>query len=798
MAALEAFQESEEMDGVRFSWNFWPTSSKDLDNMVVPIGCVYSPLRPERVQQVKYDPIPCKGPCQTVLNPHCLSSLDLAGKLWTCPFCYQRNQFPPHYASISNTNLPAELIPSFTTIEYVLSKAPALPPVFLFVVDTCLPEAECLSLKSSLLLALSLLPDHAVVGLVTFGSTVSVYELAFEHCPKAFVFRGKKDYTAPQVAALLGLAAHQQQPRPATYHGAPSGPSVASAAAAAPQAPLGHRFLMSKRECEFTLEAILEDLQADPRLSQPGHRPVRSTGAALSVAVGLLEACRVGSAARVMAFLGGPCTQGPGLVVAPPLSEPIRMHYDLRRGSAKHSKKASEFYAQLAERAAQNGHCVDLFSCAYDQVGILEMQRLPQLTGGAFILTDEFQHDMFRDSFKKMFARDPASGLMRMAFNATYDVRPSRELKILGAVGHCSPSRPDPRAPQQQQQQQQQASVSSARTIGHGGTCSWRAAGVDPHTNVSFFFELAAPSFQPSQDQKGLVQFKTAYTNSSGAHVLRVTTVARAWVPPAPPAADPWGHARLTLSHGFDQEAAAVLMARIAVFKDESTAGFQSLQWLDRALIKFCGHFADYHRGDESSFALAPNLSLYPQFMFHLRRSPILQHFNNSPDESTYNRFMLQRENVSNCMSMIQPTLEAYSFSSQEPFAVLLSATSIAQDRILLLDTFFHICIWSGSTIADWRTRGFHADPNYSSFKRLLEMPVQDVAAILQDRFPRPRFIECDQGSSQARFLLAVIDPAITHNSIGAGASGEVVFTEDVSLEVFMQHLKKLSVTNPK
>jgi len=56
-----------------------------------------------------------------------------------------------------------------------------------------------------------------------------------------------------------------------------------------------------------------------------------------------------------------------------------------------------------------------------------------------------------------------------------------------------------------------------------------------------------------------------------------------------------------------------------------------------------------------------------------------------------------------------------------------------------------------------------------------------------------PRFIECDQHSSQARYVLATIDPSITHTS-GGGQVGQAVVTEDVNLEVFMEHLKKLAV----
>src|SRR3990167_490069 len=214
--------------------------------------------------------------------------------------------------------------------------------------------------------------------------------------------------------------------------------------------------------------------------------------------------------------MGGPCTQGPGLVVEPPLAEPMRMHFDLKKNSTKHMGKAKEFYEQLALRAANNGHSFDLFSCAYDQVGILEMVSLAERTGGCLVFTDEFQHDQFRESFKRIFARDERTGHMRMIFNATIEVQPSTEIKVSGAIGHVHPIK------------KQTNAVAKDRHIGLGGTNAWRVAALDSHSNIAFFFQLANASIQPTKDQKGLVQFKTLYTNSAGQQFLRVTTVARA------------------------------------------------------------------------------------------------------------------------------------------------------------------------------------------------------------------------------------------------------------------------------
>ncbi|KAL3906708.1 MAG: hypothetical protein SGPRY_010450, partial [Prymnesium sp.] len=64
------------------------------------------------------------------------------------------------------------------------------------------------------------------------------------------------------------------------------------------------------------------------------------------------------------------------------------------------------------------------------------------------------------------------------------------------------------------------------------------------------------------------------------------------------------------------------------------------------------------------------------------------------------------------------------------------------------------------------------------------------------ERFPVPMYVECDQYGSQARFLLAKLNPSVTYNSAqsAAGQGGDFLFTDDVSLQVFMDHLKKLAV----
>ncbi|KAF9648469.1 hypothetical protein BDM02DRAFT_3144262 [Thelephora ganbajun] len=756
------FEDVEDRDGIRLSLNVWPSSRIEATRTVVPISALYTPLKHrEDLPPVLYDPVACKPPCRAILNPY--SQIDIRGKLWICPFCLQRNAFPPHYKDISNTNLPAELLPKYTTIEYTLSRPAQVPPIFLFVVDTCLDEPDLKALRDAIVVSLSLLPPFALVGLITYGTMTQVHEIGYPECNKSYVFRGGKEYSPKQIQEMLGLSGQNRAaPRP----GQPA-PTHAFGAA---------RFLLPVQQVEFQLTGILESLSRDPWPVANDKRPLRCTGNAVSVAVGLLETTYPNTGARIMVFSGGPCTEGPGMAVSNELKEPIRSHHDIDRDSAKHFKRASKFYEALAKRVSANGHVVDLFAGCLDQVGLLEMRSLPNSTNGVMVLSDAFTTSIFKQSFLRVFTKDE-QGHLEMGFNATFDVQTTKELKVSGLIGHATSAN-------------KKSACVGETEIGIGQTSAWNINVITPKTSAAVYFEVVTPAGQPlQQGSRGLIQFVTHYQHSSGEMRLRVTTVARNFAEPGSP----------NIAASFDQEAAAVLMSRIAVFKAEIDDSPDVLRWLDRMLIRLCQKFADYRKEDPTSFTLADNFSIYPQFMFHLRRSQFLQVFNNSPDETAFYRHVLNEEDVNNSLIMIQPTLMSYTFDiPAQP--VLLDSVSIKPDVILLLDTFFYILIFHGETVAQWRKAGYHEQEGYENFKELLEAPVADAQDLLADRQPIPRYIVCDQGGSQARFLLSKLNPSTTHMSTsmyGSGPgpnSGQAIFTDDVSLQVFMEHLKRLAV----
>lgn len=773
MTTYEEFiQQNEDRDGVRFTWNAWPASRLEATRLVVPLGCLYQPLkeRPD-LPPIQYDPVLCtRNTCRAILNPFC--QVDYRAKLWVCNFCFQRNPFPAQYAAISEQHQPAELVPMLSTIEYTITRAQCLPPIFLLTVDTCVDDEELGALKDSLQMSLSLLPPNALIGLITFGKMVHVHELGCEGCSKSYVFRGTKDLSAKQIQDMLGIgkygAPQQQQPR------GPGGQPL----------PPANRFLQPVHKCDMSLTDLLGELQRDPWPVAQGKRSLRSTGVALSIAVGLLECTYPNTGARIMLFVGGASSQGPGQVVNDDLRQPIRSHHDIQKDNTKYMKKAVKHYEGLSMRAAANGHAIDIYSCALDQTGLLEMKQCCNSTGGHMVMGDSFNSSLFKQTFQRVFAKDKKSEF-KMAFNGTLEVKTSRELKVSGAIGPCISLG-------------MKGTCVSDSEIGLAGTCQWKFCTFNPNTTVALFFEIVNQHAAPiPQGGRGCIQLVTQYQHSSGQRRIRVTTVARNWAEVTPN--------MLLISSGFDQEAAAVLMSRMVVFRAETDDGPDVLRWVDRMLIRLCQKFGEYQKDDPNSFRLFGNFSLYPQFMYHLRRSQFLQVFNNSPDETSFYRHMLMREDLTQSLIMIQPILYSYSFNGP-PEPVLLDTSSIQPDRILLMDTFFQILIFHGETIAQWRQLRYQEMPEYENFRQLLQAPVDDAQEILQIRFPMPRYIDTEQGGSQARFLLSKVNPSQTHNNMYAyggqtmpipnAESGAPVLTDDVSLQVFMEHLKKLAVSS--
>lgn len=69
------------------------------------------------------------------------------------------------------------------------------------------------------------------------------------------------------------------------------------------------------------------------------------------------------------------------------ISNHVAMHtfpvhlQDFEKGEVKQFKKACQWYQTVAQRLAGSGHCLDVFACSLDQVGIAEMHEAISSSG---------------------------------------------------------------------------------------------------------------------------------------------------------------------------------------------------------------------------------------------------------------------------------------------------------------------------------------------------------------------------------------------------------------------------------
>lgn len=55
-------------------------------------------------------------------------------------------------------------------------------------------------------------------------------------------------------------------------------------------------------------------------------------------------------------------------IISKDLSDPVRSHKDLDKDAAPYFKKAVKFYESIANQLVSQGHVLDLFASALDQV----------------------------------------------------------------------------------------------------------------------------------------------------------------------------------------------------------------------------------------------------------------------------------------------------------------------------------------------------------------------------------------------------------------------------------------------
>lgn len=76
--------------------------------------------------------------------------------------------------------------------------------------------------------------------------------------------------------------------------------------------------------------------------------------------------------------------------------------------------------------------------------------------------------------------------------------------------------------------------------------------------------------------------------------------------------------------------------------------------------------------------------------------------------QSFYRGFLLGRESVDSCVTMVQPVLLKYSLEGLEPEGVQLDEEEMQAEVILLLDSYFNVIEWYGDDVQSWWEEKYH------------------------------------------------------------------------------------------
>ena len=755
---MEDIFSSDEQNGIKFVWNTLPGTRSDATKIVVPVGFHYNPIiKNENLSLLEYEPLKCR--CGSIISP--LFNFSAKAKIWECPFCRNRNTFPKSYSDfMSDENLPAELFKENSTVEYKLNLKQANPPIFIFLIDTAILEEELNQVKDSIQEIIETLPQECQIGIITYGRMVNVIELGSTDFPISYALNGEKSYKSFEIQELLGLLVRNASSKTeGTFVNAIHRP----------------KFIMPVSEVSFFVNSFLDDLQPEGWTKEKDKRDANCVGLAINTAISLLESYGSNECSRIEVFMGGPGSIGEGKIVGIELKETIRnfLDFEKKNPNTKYYKEAVDFYEKLAQRAVLSGITIDIYSCCLNQVGLYEMKNLASKTGGYIIFTDSFSTMIFKDSFRKIFELDD-KGCLKMNFKGKMHFNCTSNYKISGALGHLfSLNKKTP--------------LVSDLVVGEGNTVEWYIGSINETSTYTLFLDCN----EQSKENNKLVIFQmlTTYVAGDRSWRLRVSTFSRRISNPLETQ-----NALNEIGNSFDQEAATVLIARFCV--DNSFKGQDSkdaLKWIDKTLIHLMTKFAKYTKENPSTFRLTQKFNYFPQFIFYLRRSSFIQSFNESPDESTYYKYLLLGESVENCIIMIQPLLFEYTAENPSKVPVFLDLNSLKSDCVLLLDTFFHVVIWHGVDVVKWREEGFQEQEGYENIKEMLEEPQDYAQNILEERIPVPKFVSCDYGSGQERLLKSVVNPSSDSKN---KLQEEGFFSDDVDLKIFMESLKRLAVSS--
>lgn len=558
-----------------------------------------------------------------------------------------------------------------------------------------------------------------------------------------------------------------------------------------------------------------------PKLTN-SFKPPRSTGLALYVISTLLsQVSYKGYIGHVSLFCSGPCTESPGNIIDTSKTSTLRGHNDIANFEIPQFLSSLKFYKTLSlvasgfslENAASvynkssgretdypvDGNApkwtFDLFSGSLDQVGIYEMKSLSLHTVGGIYLFDSFNSPQFTRQLLDNF------DLSRYrTFNNVLTVKTSSKLKVSRLIGsgHALPSsyQSEKHYETHHEKIADHLSVFDSGLKKKSFTNQWLFNVLSPEDTLSIFFEPETVSSSSRLESEGIedyyIQFQLKYWDpKENCWKLRVTNVTRKstlYYLKSNKVKMTDGSYKLInskskiikekeLLSSFDQSSFTILLARLLLDKIDTTLGFEKfddiIKDIDKTVIKLLFHFGGLSLNIKSGgsnpysnllsdivekYEINRNFTELPSLAYNLRKNPLLiRIFNSLPDETAFYHHWFQRTNDTLSKSIVQPKL--FQVNEEGSKEVSLDSQNVQLCPLgdfLIMDSIFNVTIYSNGENLNLH----HSDNQGLMYddQEILKIPLEFINN-LPTRPVSPKFIVTQKNHSQARFLLARLNP---------------------------------------
>lgn len=446
----------------------------------------------------------------------------------------------------------------------------------------------------------------------------------------------------------------------------------------------------------------------------------------------------------------------------------------------------------------------DIYAGSLDQIGVYELKPMILTTCGQIFLCESFSTPHFKKLLKKTINQAIATD--KIKYNCKLTVSTSPGMKVQKLISHGS------RLASFYEENTKYNHLRNNKisdTIDEFDSSTEKSNFTNQwwfnklHENddtLAIYFEAETVSSSSKlNDLNGIkqvyIQYKLKYWNGRKWN-LRITTI----VKPTTLSILSKNQVKMTdgtmrlvnskssiikereLIKSFDYGCWMILLSRLMINKIDKGLGYEDvasvIKKADTALVRLLHYFGgisiDQSNGDGFNpytklmtiYKMNENFKKIPSLMYNLRRNPqLINIFNSSPDETAYYHYLFMRANTEFSKIMIEPrSFNLNNDGTYKPTNFDASILKQAGNNIIIMDSVFNITIYyCQANILELHHSNndekIYDDNEDSDIRLPLDFIKNTLLKEPINRNIEPKYVLTQKGHSQARFLVARLNP---------------------------------------